>query len=474
MVSPSLQAIPHLILKTSESGIKTSCPYCGVGCGVQVKMQAGKMQLSGDAQHPANFGKLCIKGKTLLQTIDNQNRLPSPEINGQSVSWDTAISHVADGFKETIDKYGPDSIAFYVSGQLLTEDYYLANKLMKGFIGTANIDTNSRLCMSSAVAAHKRAFGEDIVPISYSDITKADLVIITGSNLAWCHPIIFQRIREEKVTRPQLKVIVIDPRHTASCEIADLHLAISAGGDLVLFNALLSFLAANDGLENNLGSGLDEALKSAALDAEKLANIGLSDSELRQFFELFNQSEKVVTLFSQGINQSEQGVDQGNAIINCHIASGKIGKIGSGPFSITDQPNAMGGREVGALCNTLASHIEFTDTHLYPALERFWQTNNIATEPGLKAVDLFNAIDDGKIKAIWIMATNPALSMPDINKVRSALAKCPLVVVSDCVADNDTLSLAHVKLPAHAWGEKSGTVTNSERRISRQLSFDTL
>ena len=471
MVSPSLQAIPHLILKNSESGIKTTCPYCGVGCGVQVRMQAEKMQLSGDAQHPANFGKLCIKGKTLLQTIDNQNRLPSPEINGQSVSWDTAISHVAGGFKETIDKYGPDSVAFYVSGQLLTEDYYLANKLMKGFIGTANIDTNSRLCMSSAVAAHKRAFGEDIVPISYSDITKADLVIITGSNLAWCHPIIFQRIREEKVTRPQLKVIVIDPRHTASCEIADLHLAISAGGDLVLFNALLSFLAANDGLENNLGSGLDEALKSAALDAEKVANIGLSDSELRQFFELFNQSEKVVTLFSQGINQSEQGVDQGNAIINCHIASGKIGKIGSGPFSITGQPNAMGGREVGALCNTLASHIEFTDTDLYPALERFWQTNNIATEPGLKAVDLFNAIDDGKIKAIWIMATNPALSMPDINKVRSALAKCPLVVVSDCVADNDTLSFAHVKLPAHAWGEKSGTVTNSERRISRQRSF---
>jgi assimilatory nitrate reductase catalytic subunit len=466
-----VQAVPNIILKTSETGIKTTCPYCGVGCGVHVREQDEKMILKGDAQHPANFGKLCIKGKNLLETTDNHNRLSLPELNGASVSWDTALAHVANGFAQTIKKYGPQSVAFYVSGQLLTEDYYLANKLMKGFIGTGNIDTNSRLCMSSAVAAHKRAFGEDIVPMSYSDITKADLVIVTGSNLAWCHPIIFKRIREEKERRPALKVIVIDPRHTASCEIADLHLPVSPGGDLVLFNALLNFLADNDGVKNNVGAGLEEALKSAAIDAQKVIAIGLSNSDINLFFNLFNKSEKVVTLFSQGINQSEQGVDQGNAIINCHLASGKIGKVGSGPFSITGQPNAMGGREVGALCNTLASHIEFTDTHLYPALQNFWQTKNIATKPGLKAVDLFDALDDGKIKAIWIMATNPALSMPDINKVKAALAKCPLVVVSDCVADNDTLSFANVKLPAHCWGEKSGTVTNSERRISRQRSF---
>jgi assimilatory nitrate reductase catalytic subunit len=475
VANSSVQAIPNLILTTAQQGVKTTCPYCGVGCGVQVRNENDKMSLVGDAKHPANFGKLCIKGKNLLDTIDNSNRMRAPIVNNKEVTWEHALDYVADGFRQCIEKHGPHSVAFYVSGQLLTEDYYVANKLMKGFIGSANIDTNSRLCMSSAVAAHKRAFGEDVVPMSYSDITKSDLVVICGSNLAWCHPIIYKRIREEKEKRPSLKVVVIDPRYTASCEIADLHLAIAAGGDLVLFNGLLNYLA-NQGLIdqelfNNNDQGLKQALDLAAIDSEKLSAIGLSQQSILHFFELFAESEKVVTLFSQGINQAEQGVDQGNAIINCHIASAKIGKQGSGPFSITGQPNAMGGREVGALCNTLAGHIEFNDSHLYPALEDFWQTTNIAKKPGLKAVELFDAIDNGTIKAVWIMATNPALSMPDINKVKLALAKCPLVVVSDCVANNDTLALANVKLPAHSWGEKSGTVTNSERRISRQRGF---
>jgi assimilatory nitrate reductase catalytic subunit len=475
VANSSVQAIPNLILTTAKQGVKTTCPYCGVGCGVQVRNENEKMSLVGDAKHPANFGKLCIKGKNLLDTIDNSNRMPMPIVNNEEATWDNALDYVADGFKQCIEKYGPDSVAFYVSGQLLTEDYYVANKLMKGFIGSANIDTNSRLCMSSAVAAHKRAFGEDVVPMSYSDITKSDLIVICGSNLAWCHPIIYKRIREEKAKRANLKVVVIDPRYTASCEIADLHLAIAAGGDLVLFNGLLNYLA-NQGLIeaellNSNDQGLTRALELAAIDSEKLSAIGLSQHSILKFFELFAESEKVVTLFSQGINQAEQGVDQGNAIINCHIASAKIGKQGSGPFSITGQPNAMGGREVGALCNTLAGHIEFNDRHLYPALEGFWHTKNIARKPGLKAVELFDAMDNGTIKAIWIMATNPALSMPDINKVTSALAKCPLVVVSDCVANNDTLAFANVKLPAHSWGEKSGTVTNSERRISRQRGF---
>jgi len=466
----ALQAMPNIIATDTKNGIKTTCPYCGVGCGVQVLVEDNKFKVRGDQQHPANLGKLCIKGKNLADTIDNSNRLTAPTIHGESVSWDRATDYVAHQFNEIIAEHGPDSVAFYVSGQLLTEDYYVANKLMKGFIGSGNIDTNSRLCMSSAVAAHKRAFGEDIVPMSYSDITKSDLIVLTGSNLAWCHPILYKRIRDEKEKRPELKVVVIDPRVTASNELADLHLPIRAGGDLVLFNGLLNYLAENDHI-NCAAEGLEQALEQAKLDLPKLFNIELAAADIDAFYALFAKSKKVVTLFSMGINQSEQGVDQGNAIINCHLASGKIGEAGSGPFSITGQPNAMGGREVGALANTMAGHIEFSDTQLVDSLGKFWKTDRLAREAGLKAVDLFDAIDEGKVKAIWVMATNPAVSMPDSEKVRRALDKCPLVVVSDCVAHNDTIKFADVVLPAKGWGEKSGTVTNSERRISRQRAF---
>ncbi|EPJ48265.1 MAG: hypothetical protein OFPI_30310 [Osedax symbiont Rs2] len=466
----ALQAVPNLIVSDAQQGVKTTCPYCGVGCGVQVRARGDKLLVSGDLRHPANFGKLCIKGQNLAQTIDNANRLIQPQVMGESVSWEHATYHVAEQLQQTIEQYGPDSVAFYVSGQLLTEDYYLANKLMKGFIGSGNIDTNSRLCMSSAVAAQKRAFGEDVVAMSYSDITKADLIVLTGSNLAWCHPILFQRIRQEKINRPGLQVVVIDPRITACNELADLHLPIRAGADLILYNGLLDFLSRHNYL-NCTAQGLPEALLTAAVDAQKLAETGLEDTDIERFFQLFAECEKVVTLYSQGINQSVQGVDQGNAIINCHLASGKIAKQGCGPFSITGQPNAMGGREVGALANTLASHIEFDDTHMHTALAEFWRSDKLATKPGLKALDLFQAIDSGIVKAIWIMATNPAVSMPDNKQVQAALSKCPLVIVSDCVANNDTLQFADVILPAQAWGEKSGTVTNSERRISRQRSF---
>jgi assimilatory nitrate reductase catalytic subunit len=489
--------------KLLTTDINTTCPYCGVGCGIRVSKAdktsqgAFPVHIHGDKRHPANFGKLCIKGKNLGDTLTNDNRFALPKINNKVQKWPKTLDYVASQLTKTIEQYGADSVAFYGSGQLLTEDYYLANKLMKGFIASGNIDTNSRLCMSSAVSAHKRAFGEDIVPMSYSDITKADLIVLTGSNLAWCHPVIYQRIREEKEQRPQLKVVVIDPRVTASTELADLHLAIKAGGDLSLFNGLLNYLNENDCINGEALSlgGLADALRSAKKDSvptgstQNVNNLHLSDSVLNKtglsiketntFYELFASSDKVVTIFSQGINQSAQGTDQGNAIINCHLASGKIGKAGSGPFSFTGQPNAMGGREVGALANTLASHIDFpnetTDLEKYDKLHQgladFWQTDNLVKKEGLKAVDLFNAVDEGKIKAIWIMATNPIVSMPNHQKIAQALSKCPLVIVSDCVESNDTLQYANVILPAQAWGEKSGTVTNSERRISRQRPF---
>jgi len=474
--NPSQPANPILIdnftdnLIDNVQPIKTTCPYCGVGCGIEVSSHQGKVIINGDKAHPANFGKLCIKGKNLGDTLENHNRLDLPQINQQPQSWPRALDYVASKLNQTISEHGKDSVAFYGSGQLLTEDYYVANKLMKGFVGSGNIDTNSRLCMSSAVAAHKRAFGEDIVPMSYSDITKADLIVLAGSNLAWCHPVIYQRIREEKQRRPELKLVVIDPRVTASKELADLHLPIKPGGDLILFNSLLHYLNQQDLLDPSFDD-FDEVLSSAASDQRRINDIGLTSAQIEQFFQWFGDTKRVVTLFSQGINQSVQGTDQVSAIINCHLASGKIGKIGSGPFSITGQPNAMGGREVGALANTLAGHIEFEDAELHQALSEFWQTDNLATKPGFKAIELFDAINAGKIKAIWIMATNPLVSLPNQKMVRQALEKCPLVIVSDCVANNDTLALADVILPAQSWGEKSGTVTNSERRISRQRNF---
>ena len=462
--------LTHESILSIDNSIKTTCPYCGVGCGVKIDNANNQAIVTGDNHHPANFGKLCIKGKNLGKTLSNDKRLSQPKINGATTSWPRALDYVASKFTSLIEQHGKNSVAFYVSGQLLTEDYYIANKLMKGFIGTGNIDTNSRLCMSSAVAAHKRAFGEDIVPLSYSDLLKSDLLILAGSNLAWCHPVTFQRIREEKLKRPEMKVIVIDPRKTASLELADLHLPIKAGCDLTLFNGLLAHLAQNDLVDLSL-DGVKQAIEQCSEATNKINDIGLTPSQIEQFFDWYISHDNVVTVFSQGINQSQVGTDQGNAIINCHVASGKIGREGCGPFSITGQPNAMGGREVGALANTLAGHIEFDDTELIDALGKFWETDNVATQGGLKAVDLYKAVETGEVKAIWIMATNPVVSMPNHQQIARALTKCDMVVVSDCVANNDTIALANVVLPAQGWGEKSGTVTNSERRISRQRSF---
>lgn len=461
--------------------IKTTCPYCGVGCGVSATVIDADMRqvdIQGDASHPANKGRLCVKGSALGETVSLEGRLLYPEIGGLRAGWDQALTAVAKGFQDTIAQHGPDSVAFYISGQLLTEDYYVANKLMKGFIGSANIDTNSRLCMSSAVAAYKRAFGEDVVPTCYEDLELADLIVLVGSNTAWCHPILFQRIKAAKAARPELKVVVVDPRRTATCEIADLHLSLAPGADVALFNAMFAALykakAVDEAFIAAHTQGFDEALKSAGIDDTleiQAARCGLSPEALQQFMTWFIETERVLTLFSQGVNQSLQGVDKGNAIINCHLATGRIGRPGMGPFSLTGQPNAMGGREVGGLANQLAAHLDIDNAAHRHLVQTFWESPVMAENAGLKAVDMFDAIYDGKIKAVWIMATNPVVSLPDADRVREALAACPLVVVSDCIADTDTMRLAHIKLPALAWAEKDGTVTNSERRISRQRAF---
>ncbi len=463
-----------------ETEISTTCPYCGVGCGVVAMLQVGgSLEVRGDENHPSNFGRLCSKGSALGQTVGLEGRLLQPQINGEHCDWDSALSEVARRFQQTIVEHGPDSVAFYVSGQLLTEDYYVANKLMKGYIGSANIDTNSRLCMSSPVAAHKRAFGADTVPCAYEDLERAKLIVLAGSNAAWCHPVLFQRINQAKQENPDLMVVVIDPRRTATCDIADLHLALRPGSDGILFAGLLHYLD-QQGEKNPLfvdhyTEGSQQALAMAAEVAPNIETValrcGLTVDELTQFYRLFSRTERVITVYSQGVNQSISGTDKVNAIINCHLLTGRIGRPGMGPFSFTGQPNAMGGREVGGLANQLAAHMEIENADHRDIVQRFWQSPIIPSKPGLKAVDLFKAIELGQVKAVWVMASNPAVTLPDADRVRAALKKCDFVVVSDCVEETDTTALAHVLLPAAGWGEKDGAVTNSERRISRQRKF---
>jgi assimilatory nitrate reductase catalytic subunit len=476
----SSRPMPVKLQCSAPSLVSTTCPYCGVGCGVDVAIIADAnadkklTDLKGSSDHPANFGRLCVKGSKLLESNALSGRLLSPLIGGKITSWDEAIIQVANKFNQVIAEHGPDSVAFYVSGQLLTEDYYVANKLMKGYIGSANIDTNSRLCMSSAVAAYKRAFGADAVPCCYEDLEQAELLILVGSNAAWTHPVLFQRIERAKKLNPDMQVVTIDPRRTATSELADIHLAIKPGTDVALFNGLLAYLAAHDALDINYISahtqGVAKVLNNCApwTLAKVAKQCDISELELLSFYKLFCQTDKVVTAYCMGVNQSSSGTDKASSIINSHLATGKIGREGCGPFSLTGQPNAMGGREVGGLANMLACHMNIENPEHRQTVQNYWQSPSIAHKPGLKAVDLFENINNGKIKAVWIMATNPMVSMPNSQKIADALKKCELVVVSDCVEKNDTLDYADIALPATGWSEKDGTVTNSERRISRQ------
>lgn len=467
-----------------QSCTKTTCPYCGVGCGVEIgkSLFNDEIAVRGDASHPANFGALCSKGSALGETIGVDRRLLEPHINGAPATWDAALDKVAKGFAQTIAEHGPNSVALYVSGQCLTEDYYVANKFMKGYVGSANIDTNSRLCMASSVAGHKRAFGADTVPGTYEDLTKTDLLVLIGSNLAWCHPVLFQRILKEKAERqakgaPPLTIITLDPRATATSSQSDQHLALKSGSDVALFQGLYRFLqtggfAVDAYVKAHTTGALEAGLAAKWATLPEVAkHTGLSVADLTAFYTGFANNKKVVSVYSQGVNQSSTGTDKVAAIINCHLLTGRIGKAGMGPFSITGQPNAMGGREVGGLANQLACHMEIANPDHRALVQRFWGSPTIASHEGKKAVDLFNAIEDGSIKAVWIMATNPVVSMPDANRARAALLKCPLVVVSEIEAITDTAACADVLLPATGWGEKTGTVTNSERRISRQRSF---
>ncbi|WP_286221419.1 nitrate reductase [Marinobacter apostichopi] len=457
----------------TATGVRTTCPYCGVGCGVTARPG----QVSGDQQHPANQGRLCVKGSALHETLVPAGRLLRPRLAGVESDWPEALKAASGAIREAVATHGPGSVAFYLSGQLLTEDYYVANKLAKGFVGTPHVDTNSRLCMSSAVAAHKRAFGEDCVPGCYDDVELADLLVLAGSNAAWAHPVLYQRMKA--ACRQGRRVVVIDPRRTATAELADLHLKLKPGTDTILFNGLLVWLADNSGLDQGYIArhchGFEETLAAATQAAPSAGSVAeqcdLPVADVETFYQWFAQTPRTVTGFSQGINQASAGTDKCNSIINCHLATGRVGLPGAGPFSLTGQPNAMGGREVGGLANTLAAHMDYDSPGARDSVARFWGTGRVPEGPGLKAVELFEAVHRGEIKVLWIMGTNPAVSLPESARVREALARCPTVIVSDCMAETDTTAYADILLPAAGWGEKDGTVTNSERCISRQRAF---
>lgn len=457
----------------------STCCYCGVGCGVLIEHDGERISgVQGDPQHPANYGRLCSKGSTLHLTGDLAARALHPELRlGKSLvrartDWDSALDHAATVFAETIREHGPDSVAFYISGQLLTEDYYAFNKLARALVGTNNIDSNSRLCMSSAVVGYKRSLGADAPPCSYEDIEQSDCLLIAGSNMAYAHPVLFRRLEAAKASRPEMKIIVVDPRRTDTCELADLHLAILPGTDVALFHGILHILLWEGWIDRAFidahTEGFD-ALKKLVRDYSPaaVADIcGISVDSLQACAELIGKAPSFLSLWCMGLNQSSSGSAKNSALINLHLATGQIGKPGAGPFSLTGQPNAMGGRETGSLANLLPGHREAGNAEHRAEVAGYWGIDSLPETPGLTAIELFEAVRVGKVKALWIACTNPAQSMPDQQKIHEALSTCPFVVVQEAYATTETCRYADLLLPAAGWGEKEGMVTNSERRVS--------
>ena len=463
---------------------RATCPYCGTGCGVLIESRGDQIvQVQGDPDHPANFGRLCTKGSTLhltaAEAVTKQTRLLHPmrranrHAQPERIGWDAAMDEAADRLAAIVREHGPQAVGFYGSGQLLTEDYYVVNKLVKGLLGTNNLDTNSRLCMSSAVAGYKVTLGSDAPPACYEDFDHAGTLFITGSNTAWAHPILFRRIEAARQAKPGMKMIVVDPRRTETADMADLHLAIQPGTDVALYHGMLHILA-RDGLLDQAyirdhTSGFSELLDIVqAHSPERVSEVcGIRREDLELAARWFGQQTPTLSLYCQGLNQSSQGTDKNAALINLHLATGQIGKPGAGPFSLTGQPNAMGGREVGGMANLLSAHRNLGSEIDRAEVAALWGVRDVPSQPGKTAVEMFEAAARGEIKALWIACTNPAQSLPDQHTVRKALERAELVVVQEAFATTATCAYADILLPASTWGEKDGTVTNSERRISR-------
>lgn len=460
--------------------VKSTCCYCGVGCGVLIRTDGEKiLGVRGDPAHPANGGRLCTKGASLDQTLIGEQRLRYPawrrdrNAPAARIDWSRALDMAAERFAEIIRRHGPDAVAFYISGQLMTEDYYVFNKLAKGLIGTNNVDTNSRLCMSSAVAGYKRTLGADAPPCTYRDIALAGSLLIAGANPAVAHPIVFRQIEDARAANPDMKIVVVDPRRSETAAIADLHLPIRPGSDVALFNAMLHVLLAENRVDrayvarHTEGFGTLERIVAACPPAVAAELCGVPAADIVQAARWFATRGPALSLYCQGLNQSVHGTDNNVALIHLHLATGQIGKPGAGPFSLTGQPNAMGGREVGGLANLLSAHRDLADPVHRAEVARLWGVPEVPAKPGKAAVDLFQALKTGEIKAVWIACTNPAHSLPNQRLVREALAAAEFVVVQEAFADTDTAAFADLLLPATAWSEKQGTVTNSERCITR-------
>ena len=445
--------------------IATTCCYCGVGCGVLASVSNNEIiSVRGDPAHPANFGRLCTKGLS-LHKADPSFRALYPEVCGERRSWDETLDYLATRFAETIARHGPDAVAFYVSGQFLTEDYYVFNKLAKGLIGTNNIDTNSRLCMASAVSGYKQTLGADAPPACYEDIDAADCIFIAGSNAAWAHPVLFRRI--EKAAPKNL--IVVDPRKTETARAATLHLQIAPGTDVALFNGMLHIMLREGWVDEAYIRRHTEGFDALRNSTPNVAasTCGIDERDLVEAARLFATSRATLSLYCQGLNQSSSGTAKNAALINLHLATGHIGKPGAGPFSLTGQPNAMGGREVGGMANLLSAHRDLSSEEDRKEVASLWGVDQVPSKPGKTAVEMFEAVRAGEIKVIWIACTNPAQSLPDQKLVHEALERAELVIVQDAYRNTETTAYADVFLPAAGWGEKEGTMTNSERRISR-------
>ncbi|MFN3304986.1 MAG: molybdopterin oxidoreductase family protein, partial [Roseateles sp.] len=466
---------------------RSTCPYCGVGCGVVIEHDGAQITgVRGDPDHPANFGRLCTKGSNLHLTatpvVLQQQRLLQPQKRAargarpEAIAWDQANREIADQLLAIRAAHGPQAIAVYISGQLLTEDYHAFNKLARAVIGTPHIDSNSRLCMSSAVVGYKQSLGADAPPCSYEDIEQADCILVSGANPAWAHPILFRRLEAARAARPGHKLIVIDPRRTETAELADLHLQIAPGTDVALCHGLLhaciarGWTAGDFIARHTTGFDAVQALVADWTPARAAAVCGVSEAQIWQAAEWFATAPASLSLYCQGLNQSSSGTAKNTALINLHLATGQIGKAGAGPFSLTGQPNAMGGRESGGMATLLPGHRDPGQAEDWAEIASLWgldPTRDLPNQRGHTAVEMFEAAARGEIKAIWIACTNPAQSLPDQATVRRALERCELVILQEAFAHTATAKYADYLLPAATWGEKEGTVTNSERRISR-------